>query len=83
MFIDEPVILNIESNDMEEIKISVLKEYKDLKQKIDRLKKFTHDENNKSVVGKTQWSLLHFQFQAMMNYLVILDDRLKNFGIKY
>lgn len=48
---------------------------KDLKQKIDRLKKFTHDENNKSVVGETQWSLLHFQFQAMMNYLVILDRR--------
>ena len=83
MFIDEPVVLNIESNDMEEIKVSVLKEYKDLKQKIDRLKKFTHDEKNKSVVGETQWSLLLFQFQAMMNYLVILDHRLEDFGVKH
>lgn len=65
------------------VKEKVLKEYKDLKQKIDRLKKFTRDENNKSVVGETQWSLLHFQFQAMMNYLVILDHRLKDFGIKH
>lgn len=65
------------------VKEKVLKEYKDLKQKIDRLKKFIHDENNKSVVGEIQWSLLHFQFQAMMNYLVILDDRLKDFGIKH
>lgn len=65
------------------VKEKVLKEYKDLKQKIDRLKKFIHDENNKSVVGETQWSLLHFQFQAMMNYLVILDKRLEDFGIKH
>nr|DAR22986.1 MAG TPA: hypothetical protein [Caudoviricetes sp.] len=28
------------------------------------LKKFTHDKNNKSVVGETQWSLLHFQFPS-------------------
>lgn len=65
------------------MKEKVLKEYKDLEQKIGRLKKFTHDENNKSVVGETQWSLLHFQFQAMMNYLVILDKRLEDFGIKH
>jgi hypothetical protein len=65
------------------MKEKVLKEYRDLEQKIGRLKKFIHDKNNESVVGETQWALLQLQLPAMMNYLVVLDERLKDFGVKH
>lgn len=65
------------------MKEKVLKEYRDLEQKIGRLKKFLSDENNESVVGENQWKLLQLQLPAMINYLIILDERLKDFGIKH
>ena len=65
------------------MKEKVLKEYRDLEQKIGRLKMFIHDKNNESVVGETQWALLQLQLPAMMNYLVVLDERLKDFGVKH
>lgn len=65
------------------MKEKVLKEYRDLEQKIGRLKKFIHDKNNESVAGETQWALLQLQLPAMMNYLVVLDERLKDFGVKH
>lgn len=65
------------------MKEKVLKEYKELEQKIGRLKKFMYDKNNESVIGKTQWKLLNVQYVAMVQYLTVLGDRLTDLKIKY
>ena len=65
------------------MKEKVLKEYRDLEQKAGRLKKFINDKNNQSVVGNTQWKLLHDQHEAMVHYMSILGDRLTDLKVKY
>ena len=65
------------------MKEKVLKEYKDLEQKVGRLKKFINDKNNESTVGETQWKLLHKQYEAMVHYLTILGDRLTDLKVKF
>lgn len=65
------------------MKEKVLKEYRDLEQKLGRLKKFLMDKNNKSQVGEMQWELLGKQYDAMVYYITILGDRLTDLGVKY
>jgi len=65
------------------MKEKVLKEYRDLEQKVGRLKKFINDKNNQSIVGNVQWKLLHNQYEAMVHYMTILGDRLTDLKVKY
>lgn len=65
------------------MKERVLKEYNDLAQKINKLKKFINNDNNKLIAGEIQWKLLQLQLPAMINYLIVLDERLKDFGVKH
>ena len=65
------------------MKEKVLKEYKELEQRIGRLKKFLNDKSNKLNTGVVQLELLKKQYGAMIDYYTILGDRLTNLKVKH
>lgn len=65
------------------MKEKVLKEYKELEQRIGRLKKFLNDKSNKLNTGVVQLELLKKQYGAMIDYYTILGDRLTDLKVKH
>lgn len=65
------------------MKEKLLKEYKELEQRIGRLKKFLNDKSNKLIISETQWNLLQVQYPAMVHYFTILGDRLTDLKVKH
>lgn len=65
------------------MKEKVLKEYKELEQRIGRLKKFLNDKSNKLNTGVVQLELLKKQYDIMIDYYTILGDRLTDLKVKH
>ena len=67
---------------MEDWKVKVVDEFKELNDKVEKLWKFVHNNPKFNELDKTERKLLLRQLTGMSTYLEALEDRLEYYKIK-